>query len=379
MNATGLAHLFEHMMFRGTTNYKDGEFDRILTQAGADNQNASTWLDRTNYYESVPSDQLELVMRLESDRMRNLVIDQALLDTERSAVLGELGMCLDDPDLVASDKLYELAYRVHPYRYSTIGTEKEIKGFSKEDALYFYDKYYAPNNAELLIVGDTDPGQARDLALKYYGDFASREIRRFDAPKEPPQKSEKRGSFSHPQLTEKKLILGYHTPEVRHPDHAALLVAQAALSLGEGALLEHAWVSAGLAVALHGSLNQLREPGLMVFSADLQDGHDPEELIRELDRALDWLKATMSVEQAGEVERARNQVLLDHFSCWDENGPLASFIGEFMISADDPLFAFELTRAIEKVSSLDVARVVDQYLKPANRTAIVGSPLEERA
>src|SRR5690606_6467320 len=116
IRATGLAHLFEHMMFRGTSTRGDGEFDRILTRSGLYDGNATTWLDRTNYYQSLPKDQLELVMTLEADRMRNLVIDQATLDTERDAVLGELAMCLDDPDTVAYEKLFEQAFTVHPYR-----------------------------------------------------------------------------------------------------------------------------------------------------------------------------------------------------------------------------------------------------------------------
>jgi zinc protease len=372
LNATGLAHFFEHMMFRGTPSFADGEFDRILTRNGVDNENATTWLDRTNYYESLPSEKLELVVQLESDRMVNLVINQELLDTERGAVLGEYHMGLDDPESVAYDKLYETAFTTHPYRYTTIGTEEEIRRFTKEDAEYFYRKYYAPNNATILMVGDVNPAQAIAVIEKYYGGIPSQVIDRIPSPVEPPQIHERPVQFRHPQLRQEKLFLGYHTPEASHADQPALLVAQSMLTLGEGALLQSEWVNTGFAVGLNGSLNQLRDPGLFIIGADLQVGHHAEELLGILDRKIGEI--TEATQFAREVERAKNQLLLQIYQQWQENNSLAGFMGEFIASAGDPMVAFAQTAAIEQVTPADVKQVIAKYLVHTNRTVVVGIP-----
>src|SRR5690606_26431289 len=134
------------------------------------------------------------------DRMANLVLDQELLDTERGAVLGEYRMGLDDPDSVAYDQLFANAFTVHPYRYTTIGTEDEIRRFSTQDATYFYKKYYAPNNATIVIVGDVTAEKVLPLVTKYYGSYAAQPIERPVAPVEPPQTEERKVEFKHGQL-----------------------------------------------------------------------------------------------------------------------------------------------------------------------------------
>jgi zinc protease len=371
LQRTGLAHLFEHMMFRGTSSHPDGDFDRILAERGANDQNATTWLDRTNYYESLPVNALEQVMELEADRMANLALDQKLLDTERDAVLGELRMGLDDPDTVAHEKLYELAYDVHPYRFSTMGTEEEIRSFTPEDARTFYRRYYAPNNAVLLIAGDVDPAGTLRLVQKHYGGIQAQALPVLRAPVEPLQTSEKRAEITHPQLMQARLLIGYHIPETRHPDHAPLLVARSLLSLGDGALLEQAWVNAGLAVEVSGSVNQFREPGLFLLSAELQEGHAPEELIDSLERELSGFKASPDSRQ---IERARNLLLLEIYSQWEDNSSLAAYMGEFISAAGDPMYAFELAKALEQVTASDVVRVLDRHLAPGNRTLLVARP-----
>jgi zinc protease len=381
LGRTGLAHLFEHMMFRGTKRYPDGAFDAILAESGAHNQNATTWLDRTNYYESLPRDRLERVMELEADRMANLELHQALLDTERDAVLGELRMGLDDPDTVAYDRLYETAFTTHPYRFSTMGTEAEIRSFTREEAAYFYRTWYSANNVVILIVGDVDPAAAVALIERHYGGFAPQEIPRLPAPAEPPQAAERRVELRHPQLQQPKLLIGYHAPGVRHPDQPALHVLRALLSLGESALLEREWVNAGLAVEVTGHVDQFRDPGLFVLGAEVQEGHAPEELLRRLDLVLsaEPLATPDSPTLAAGVERARNQLLLETYGQWEDTGSLASFMGEYLISAGDPLYGFALVAALDGVTAADVARVREMYLTPRNRSVVLAHAPEELA
>jgi zinc protease len=306
--------------------------------------------------------------------MANLKIDEETLNTERDAVLGEYRMGLDDPDSVAFDKLYGTAFTTHPYQYTTIGTEEEIKRFNKADSDYFYRKYYAPNNCVIFVVGDVEPGATVTLIEKYYGGYKPQEIERKPAPTEPKQASERTTEYHHAQLTQNKLLMGYHTPEAKHADQPALAVAQSLLTSGEGALLHSLWVNSGLAVGVGGFVNTFRDPGLFVVSTDLQEGHEPSELIPILESALAEIRGNCVLE--AEVERAKNQLLLEVFHQLEDNASLASFMGEYIASAGDPLYAFELLRAIEQVGPADVKRVVGQYLKSENRSVIIGRPKE---
>jgi zinc protease len=369
LDCTGLAHLFEHMMFRGTPRYPDGEFDEILARNGAQDQNATTWLDRTNYFASLPSSRLDLLLELEADRMVNLAIDKELLDTEREAVLGEYRMGLDDPATVAYEHLYAQAFTAHPYRYTTIGTEAEIQGFGVDDANYFYRKFYSPNNATLMVAGAVRPDETLRLVEKHYGAFKPQKVEKLRAPIEPPQTSERRFEFTHTQLTEPKLLIGYHTPEVRHADQAALWVLDSVLTTGWGSKLQEAWVDTGLTVGVGGSLDQFQDPGLQTLMADLQPGKSPEQVLAALDRVLQGLD---SPSLANDVERARNQLLLAIYPSWSRNEGLLTFMGEFISAAGDPLYAFEQIEAVERVTSEDVLRVARKYLISSNRTVVVG-------
>jgi zinc protease len=377
LKVTGLAHLFEHMMFRGTKKYPDGRFDEVLARNGVDDGNATTWLDRTNYYQSLPADRLELVMELESDRMANLAIDAKLLETEKGAVLGELRMGLDDPDTVTYDNLYETAFQVHPYRFTTIGSEEEIKSFTVENAMYFYRKYYAPNNATLIIVGDVDPGKTHELVKKYYGAYAAHPIDPNPAPAEPVQKSVREKRFQHPQLSQPRVLLAYPSVAVTHKDFAPLWVLMSALTYGQGAILEDRWVNRGIAISAYGDINQFAEPGLFILMADLQiegEQASAEEIAEPEKILVQVLKELEKSFPESVLARARNQLLLSIYQQCEDNASLASFMGEFLASSGDPLFAFELLKRLESVQASDVSRVIGTYFRPERLTRIVGSP-----
>ena len=158
---TGMAHLFEHMMFKATSNHKEGEFDRIMEQHGAQT-NAATWVDWTYYREKLPAGNLDLLCGLESDRMENLVLDEGQLESEREVVINERLLRVDnDPEGLLYEKLYALAFgRSHPYGWPTIGWMDDIRAISLEDCRDFYGRYYAPNNATITLVGDVDRDEA---------------------------------------------------------------------------------------------------------------------------------------------------------------------------------------------------------------------------
>lgn len=166
---TGMAHLFEHLMFKETRNHPAGEFDRILETHGIET-NAATWLDWTYYKENLPSQHLPLVMELEADRMENMILSQSQLDTEREVVRNERLLRVDnDPEGGASEELYYLHFGRHPYGHPTIGWMKDILAITLDDCLEFHAKYYAPDNAIVSVCGDVDPQEVMELAQRFYG------------------------------------------------------------------------------------------------------------------------------------------------------------------------------------------------------------------
>ncbi len=193
LNKTGLAHLFEHMMFRGSEKYPEGKFDEMTSRLGGEKQNASTYFYRTEFYESVPSAHLKDIMELESDRMQTLKLTPELFEKEKGAVVGELRRHLDSPSSVAWDELLRLVYTESTFRYTELGSEEEIKGYKLEEAQYFYKTFYAPNNATLIVIGDTTEKELMDLVVKYYGQMASQEIPQVKIPDEPPQEGASHG------------------------------------------------------------------------------------------------------------------------------------------------------------------------------------------
>ncbi len=170
----GLAHLFEHMMFRKTTTRAMGEFDRQVNINGGTDLNAYTSRDQTVYYFTFPNDKLELAADLEADRMTHLVIDEAMFETEKGAVLTEKQRGLDDPVRYLWEEVYKLAYTQHNYKYSTIGETRTIQNFTVDEARTFYTNFYSPNNALIIVVGDVDPQKVMAAIDKNYGSIPSR-------------------------------------------------------------------------------------------------------------------------------------------------------------------------------------------------------------
>jgi zinc protease len=164
---TGMAHLFEHLMFNQTTTLAAGDFDRLIEQTGGDS-NAATWVDWTYYRDTVPARDLALCVRLEADRMHNLVLEDGPLEAEREVVANErLQRVDDDVDGFLDEELYRLAFTRHPYRWPTIGWMEDIRGLKKPDVVRFYRTFYAPNNATVVVVGHF--AQAELLALNEGG------------------------------------------------------------------------------------------------------------------------------------------------------------------------------------------------------------------
>jgi zinc protease len=368
LNRTGLAHLFEHMMFRGTPKNPDQVFDAKISAAGAVGNNATTWLDRTNYFESLPKERLELIFDLESDRMVNLVLDEKLFKTELGAVFGELKMNEDKPMRVAYRHLWDLAFDKHPYKYTTMGTPEELNSFTVSDAQYFYKTYYAPNNATLILVGDFKIANALRLAEKYYGKIPSQTLPNRWAPEEHKQESARKREVGHPLATADVVLLGYKAPNINHADTAALEVLAAVLAYGSGSILEQELVEKGIASTAFATAYKLRYPGLFVIGAQLAAG-------KTSGNALDVIRDAVKRVKSGDIKeeelmRAKNQFLLYSYGELMDQSALGEALGEALVSADDYLRGFEILEQVKKVTLADLKRVAEGYLQESSSSLI---------
>jgi zinc protease len=212
LGKSGLAHFLEHLMFKGTTNLAPGEFSRIVARNGG-NENAFTGPDYTGYFQTIAKDRLELVMRMEADRMANLVLDEDEVPRERSVVLEERSQRTDnDPGARLAEQLNAVQYYHHPYRLPVIGWRHEMETYTREDALDFYRTWYAPNNAVLIVAGDIDAAELRPLAEKYYGAVPARPVPERVRVQEPPQDARREVVLSDPRVQEPYWLRSYLAP-----------------------------------------------------------------------------------------------------------------------------------------------------------------------
>ena len=270
---TGIAHLFEHLMFNQTEHLAPGEFDRRLESVGGET-NAATWVDWTYYRDNLPQSELELAVRLESDRMAHLVLGHDQVESEREVVANERRFRVeDDVDGFLSEELYKVAYTSHPYHWPTIGWMKDIQAITIDDCRAFYRTYYAPNNATVVVVGDIDESRTLSLIEKYYGKLPSQELPPEHTVAEPPQLKELRASWDKP-VSADKLRIGYKAPPLTHTDYVVLEMLSEILFGGNSSRLYRKLVpDTEIASSAHAGLAPFRDPGLYEISVSLQRGH----------------------------------------------------------------------------------------------------------
>ena len=212
---SGIAHFLEHLMFKGTRNRPAGEFSRIVARIGG-RENASTSQDYTNYYQLVAADRLEQVMELEADRMANLQLSEEDVRTELQVVLEERRQRVDSsPGALLGEQVRAVQYLRHPYRVPVIGWEAEIRQLDREDAIAFYRRYYAPNNAVLIVTGDVEPEQVRALAERHYGPIARVDVPERARPLEPEQLVARRVEMADPRVAQPTWQRTYLAPSRR--------------------------------------------------------------------------------------------------------------------------------------------------------------------
>ncbi|MEZ4288918.1 MAG: pitrilysin family protein [Polyangiales bacterium] len=365
---TGLAHFFEHLMFNETTNRSQGEFDSVLESVGAEN-NAATWTDWTMYYETFPKKALPLVVELEADRMRNLVVREKQVNSEREVVMNERRMRVeDDVEGYASERLYALAFKKHSYRWPTIGWMRDIKRYSVHDCQAFYNRFYAPNNVTVVVAGDVDEEHVVQLVNKAYGRISPATVRRPKRVIEPVQRSERRETVRL-QSSSERLVLGYKSPAMHHPDNVALSVISDLLFSGSSSRLVHRLVNeTELCTSAYGSVSPFEDTGLFSAWLSMRPGvaaKKAEKIVNEEFRRLQREKPSEA-----ELEKVVNRTELAFFQSIDSISARAEQIGFYETVLRDPNHAFARVNQCRELRPETVREVASRYLNADQRTVI---------
>lgn len=374
---TGLAHLFEHLMFNEVEGLEAGEFDRKMEAMGADN-NASTWLDFTQYQESFPKRYLDQVVALESQRMDRLVLREPQVTSEKEVVMNERRYRVeDDVEGAAEELLYKSSFSVHPYHAPTIGWMEDIAGLTTEDCSAFYRAYYAPNNATLVVVGDLDEKKALQSISKHYGSMAPSELPAEDFHYDPPLTQEKRVELRQPTPTE-KLMLGYRGPALGDADHVICSLVIELLTGGRSSRLIRRLVrQEEKASDVSGFVGPHRDPGLIELTLSARPGFSAEQLAAVVDEEIQLLLEHLV--RPEELERAKSRMEFAHYSGMESAEGKAAQIGFYETVLGDPGLGTERLRRLEHIDASEVRRVARRFFENVGRTVISIRPSQENA
>jgi zinc protease len=367
---TGLAHLFEHMMFKETKNMKEGEFDRLLEGSGAEGENAFTSRDYTAYIQELPKDKIELIVKAEADRMVNLVINEKSFKTEREVVQNERRFRNENnPDGLMDQELFSLAFTKHPYHWPVIGYQEDLNRMSAQDALKFYHSYYSPNHATIIVVGDVNPNEVQSLVEKYYGHLPKQDSPPHVILPEPEQKSARAKQLKLNMQLE-KLFIGYHVPALSDPGMPAVSVMQNILTGGKSSRLHRALVETGIASSVNSYDFEDKDPTLFVIMVNLQKGKHASDAEKIVLREV----ARLSQERVPqpELERAKNKLNFSFYQGLDSNFEKAYFLGHYESIANSFEAGLRHQKKIQAITAPDLQSIAKKYLNPQNRTVITG-------
>jgi len=370
---TGFAHLFEHLMFKGSKNVSAEAHTSMVASVGGQS-NAYTTDDETVFWETVPAQYLPMILWLEADRMATLKVDKDTFTNEREVVKEERRMRVDNqPYGRLNEIIYDQAFTVHPYKHATIGSMKDLEAASVEDVRDFYRTYYVPSNATLALVGDFDSAQAMQLITQYLGRVpkAEREVPR-DIPKEPPQSREKRVTLQQPWPLP-AVVVAYHITNDGNPDSYPLHIAAKLLSDGQTSRIYQKLVyEKQLAVAAFGSANLIEDPNLFYAVAIVQPGKSPQEVTDVLIAELDRLKNEPISDH--ELQRTKNQFARDYILGRESNQQKAQTLAHALVIHNDIKTADGEFDIFQNITIADVQRVARTYFRPENRLVLTLMP-----
>ncbi len=370
---TGFAHLFEHMMFKGSKNVEPEGHPSYISSVGGQS-NAFTTEDATIFWETLPSQYLPLALWLEADRMATLRIEQKVFETEREVVKEERRMRVENqPYGRLQELIYDQAFTVHPYKHPVVGSMKDLEAASVDDVRDFFHSYYVPNNATAVLAGDFDTKEALSLVTQYLGRVAKSEkpVPR-DIPKEPPQRKEKRVTLQE-EWPLPAVVVAHHITFDGNPDSYPLHIASKILSDGQSSRIYRKLVyETGIALAAFGGGNIIEDPNLFFAVAIVQPGHTTEQaanaLIAELDRLRD------EPVSATELQQAKNQFARDYILGRESVKDKAEVLGHAVVIHNDIKTADGEFDIFQNMTPADVQRVARTYFTPENRIVITIVP-----
>ena len=380
---TGLSHVMEHMMFKGTSNHPAGEFSEIVAANGG-KENAFTGKDYTAYFQRIASDRLELCMRLEADRMRNLLMDESEFLKELEVVKEERRLRTEDkPTSLTYERFNTVAYTNNPYRQPIIGWMQDLDSMTIEDIRDWYKKWYAPNNATLVVSGDVDPQEVFRLAEKYYGDYKPSEISQLKPRTEAEQLGTRRISMELPAKVP-YLIMGYKVPTLRTTDDEdevyALEVLSGLLDGGSSARITRDIVrgkqlatSAGAGYDM-----QARHETLLLLSGTPSEGVSVAKLEQALKQQVKKLQTELASQK--ELDRVIAQVLASNVYEQDSSFYQAMQVGMLETIGLDWRIKDRYIDKVKAVTPEQIRQVAKKYLVDKHLTVaeLVPQPLDDR-
>jgi zinc protease len=370
---TGFAHLFEHMMFKGSKNVDPEAHTSFISSVGGQT-NAYTTDDETVFWETVPAQYMPLALWLEADRMASLRINESTFANEREVVKEERRMRVDNqPFGRLNEIIYDHAFKVHPYKHPTIGSMADLEAASIADVREFHATYYVPENATLTLVGDFETPQAKQLVEKYFGRVpkAPKPVPR-DIPQEPPQTEERRITLEQPWPLP-AVVVAHHITYDGDPDSYPLHIAAKVLSDGQSSRIYQKLVyEQQLAVAAFGQANLIEHPNLFYAVAIVQPGRKPEDAITALIAELDRMKSEPISDH--ELQRTKNQFARDYLLSRDSNQQKALHLAHAAVIHNDITTADGEFDIFQNITAEQVQRVANTYFKKENRLVMTIMP-----
>lgn len=370
---TGFAHLFEHMMFKGSENVGSGEHFVLVFNNGG-NMNGTTNEDRTNYFEALPANQLDLALFLEADRMRSLAITKENLDNQRNAVQEERRLGVDNqPYGKTGELVQEMLYDNFAYKHSVIGSMEDLNAASVEDVSEFFKTYYAPNNAVMVLVGDFD---TKDAIARIKKSFESIP-RQPDPPgvdmTEPEQKAERRATIDDALARLPRVDIAYKAVAGNTADYYALAVLGAALQGGQSSRLYQKLVKEKeLTTNVNGFMDEKRGTGAFYTFATLRPNVKAADVEAAIYGEIERLKKEPIADW--ELQKAKNTTRRGFINSLQSSLSRAVTLGQFSVYYNEPGLINTRLDKVSAVTKDDVQRVANKYLSETNRTIVITMP-----
>lgn len=358
---TGATHFLEHLMFKGSTHFNKGlgtSVFQTLQKVGAQ-VNATTWNDRTNYYEVLPSDHLDLAMQVEADRMRGALLLDEEIESERTVILNELDRGENEPIRKLYQSVWSQAYVAHPYHHPTIGWRHDVETMSPDGLRGFYNDYYWPENATVSVIGDTTVEGALERIDTHFGHLGN-------APAPMPQQATREPEQSGERRLEIRMrgelgatMIAYKSPSALDTDTDALFLLASVLTRGKSSRLYRSLVDTGVVTSVSASTSRFRDPGLFYVFGMLAPESTHEQVEDEIREAIAAI-AESGVEQS-EIDRTLANIKAQEAFLRDGPYSIAAQLNEAIAAGDWQLYVDNLTR-LSKLGPEDVQRVAQKYL-----------------